>query len=335
LAQAGSAKVALSRPAHPRVTQTVGRSHDNWQIRDYVQGGFAMTNSLSIFKDTENETKYMVAYDNVLRHWPVPYIAVDIPTRFGTTHINMSGSQTAPPLVLLPGNFTSSTTWFHNVACLSQHYSVYAVDTLGDVGKSIPEHLPASRSDYANWLNDLLAYLKIEKAALMGISYGGFLSVNFALHFPEHVDRLVLLCPGIPIAPFTLGWMIYGMPMLLSSSRWAGEWFLRGASFKGYNHTDFVQETYVIGVAGMRSKSVMRPIINADEWKRIQIPTLLLVGDSEILYNPHRALQRAKQLIPQIETELVPHAGHLLNSDQPEKVGDTVLRFLGANNKSA
>jgi pimeloyl-ACP methyl ester carboxylesterase len=294
-----------------------------------------MTNSLSIFKDTENESKYMVAYDNVLSHWPVPCVAIDLPTRFGQTHINVSGSQTAPPLVLLPGNFTSSTTWFYNVACLSQSYCVYAVDTLGDVGKSIPDHMPANRSDYANWLNDVLADLKINKATLMGISYGGFLGVNFALRFPEKVYRLVLLCPGLPFAPFTLHWMIYGMPMLLSSSRWAGEWFLRGAAFKGYDRKDLVQQTFIIGMIGRQSKRVMRPIINADEWKQIQIPTLLLVGDREILYDPRTALQRAKQLLPHIETELVSHAGHLLHSDQPEKVNESILRFLEAKDQSA
>jgi pimeloyl-ACP methyl ester carboxylesterase len=294
-----------------------------------------VANFLSIFKDTETEAKYMAAYDNVLSHWPVPYLAMDIPTRFGKTHINVSGSQTAPPLVLLPGNFTSSTTWFYNVACLSESYCVYAVDTLGDVGKSIPERLPTNRSDYADWLNDVLAGLKVNKATLMGISYGGFLGVNFALHFPENVHRLVLLCPGLPFAPFTLRWMIYGLPMSLSSSRWAGEWFLSGASFKGYDRNNLVQETFLMGVTGIRSKSVMRPIINAMEWEQIQIPTLLLVGDREILYDPGIALKRAKQLIPHIETELVPHAGHLLNSDQPEQVCESVLRFLGANGKSA
>lgn len=294
-----------------------------------------MKNFPSVFKDTEGESRYIAAYDNVLSHWPVPYVAVDVPTRFGKTHINVSGSQTASPLLLLPGNFTSSTTWFYNVARLSQAYCVYAIDTIGDVGKSIPECLFATRSDYANWLNDILADLKISKATLMGISYGGFLSVNFALHHPEKVHRLVLLCPGLPLAPFTLRWLIYGMPMLFSSSHWAGKWFLGGASFKGYNRSDFVQEAYILGVAGMCSKSVMRPIINPDEWKQIQIPTLLLVGDHEILYDPRRALQRAKQLIPHIETELVSDAGHLLNSDQPEKVDEIVLRFLGANSKSA
>lgn len=294
-----------------------------------------MNNFPSVFKDTESESKYMTAYDNIISHWPVPCVATDIPTRFGKTHINRSGSPTAPPLLLLPGNFTSSTTWFYNVAHLSQAYCVYAIDTLGDVGKSIPECLPANRSDYAHWLDDVLTSLEISKASLMSISYGGFLGVNFALHHPEKVDHLVLLCPGLPLAPFTLGWMIYGMPMLFSSSRWAGEWFVKGASFKGYDRTDFVHETYTIGVAGLRSKGVMRPIIHADEWKQIQMPTLLLVGDREILYDPRKAIQQAKQLIPHIETELVSPAGHLLNSDQPEKVGEIVLRFLGADRESA
>jgi pimeloyl-ACP methyl ester carboxylesterase len=294
-----------------------------------------MANFPSVFKDSENESKYRTAYDNVFSHWPVQYVALDLPTRFGKTHINVSGSQVAPPLVLLPGNFTSSTTWFYNVAGLSQSYCIYAVDTLGDVGKSIPESLPANRSDYASWLDDVLTGLKLNKAALGGVSYGGFLSLNYALQFPEKVDRLVLMCPGLPFAPFTLRWMVYGMPMLFSSSHWAGEWFFRGASFKGYHQNDFVQETYIIGVAGMRSKTVMRPIIQDDEWKQIQIPTLLLVGDHEILYDPRKALQRARQLIPHIQTELVPSAGHVLHADQPERVNEAVLRFLSAKDPIA
>jgi pimeloyl-ACP methyl ester carboxylesterase len=289
-----------------------------------------MNNFPSVFKDPESESGYMAAYDNVFSHWPVPYVAMDVPTRFGRTHINVSGSQSAPPLLLLPGNFTSSTTWFYNVARLSQAYCVYAMDTLGDMGRSIPECLPANRSDYAKWVDDIFAGLKISKATLIGLSYGGFLSVNFVLHHPDKVHRLVLLCPGLPLAPFTLRWMMYGAPMLFSSSRWAGEWFLRGAARKGYDPKDFVQETYVIGVAGMRSKSVMRPVIYAQEWKEIQMPTLLLVGEGEILYDPRMALRRARQLIPHIETELVSDAGHLLHSDQLEKVNETILRFLEA-----
>jgi len=125
-----------------------------------------MTNFPSVFKDSENESKYMKAYDNVLSPLASAVRSDRHTNPFWQMHINVSGSQTAPPLVLLPGNFTSSTTWFYNVACLSQAYCVYTVDTLGDVGKSVPEHLPANRSDYAIWLNDTFTGLTINQAAL-------------------------------------------------------------------------------------------------------------------------------------------------------------------------
>ncbi len=289
-----------------------------------------MSNALSIYKNPIREADYMAAYDAVFSRWPVPSTGILIPTRFGKTHVNASGAVAAPPLILLPGNFTSSTDWFHNIAGLSRTNRVYAVDVMGDVGKSIPDRMPASRVDYADWLDDLLTGLKIEKTQLLGMSYGGFLAVNFALRFPQRVNRLVLLCPGLPLAPFTIHWMIRGMPMLLSSSRGAAEWFLAGASVKGYTRGDPVHEAFVTGVTALRSKSVMRPVIETAEWKQLHIPTLLLVGEKEILYDARAALQQAKALIPGIEAEPVPDAGHLLHFDQPGRVGESITRFLKA-----
>jgi len=41
---------------------------------------------------------------------------------------------------------------------------------------------------------DLLDYLKIEKAHIMGASFGGFVAQEFALQFPERVNKLILAC---------------------------------------------------------------------------------------------------------------------------------------------
>jgi len=57
-------------------------------------------------------------------------------------------------------------------------------------------------------------------------------------------------------------------------------------------------------------------------------PTLLLIGDHEIMYEPRKAVQRARQLIPNLQAELVAGAGHMLNSDQPEIVNKRILQFL-------
>ena len=46
---------------------------------------------LSAFKTLEGEPRYLAAYDAALKRWPVPYDEIDIPTRFGTTHVVVSG----------------------------------------------------------------------------------------------------------------------------------------------------------------------------------------------------------------------------------------------------
>ncbi len=206
---------------------------------------------------------------------------------------------------------------------------MYALDTLGDVGKSKARQLPANRDGFANWLGDVLDGLHIPAADLMGISYGGFLAVNFALKFKERVRRLILLCPGIPLGPFTLQWMIRGMPMILRPSVPTVRWFIKGASTT--RNQDDLMHVFITGMTSARSMKILRPSIHKDEWKQLQMSILLLIGDHEIMYEPAKAIRQAKQLIPHIQAELIENAGHFLLADQAEKVNQKMLKFLNGN----
>jgi pimeloyl-ACP methyl ester carboxylesterase len=53
----------------------------------------------------------------------------------------------------------------------------------------------------------------------------------------------------------------------------------------------------------------------------------MLIGDQDKL-NPPRALERARQLIPSIDGEIIPNAGHFLSMEQPETINHRVLKFL-------
>jgi pimeloyl-ACP methyl ester carboxylesterase len=271
----------------------------------------------------------MEAYNSSLGHWPVPYAEQDLPTRFGFTHIIASGSDGAKPVILLHGQDSSATSWIYNMADLSRAFRTYAVDTMGDMGKSRPAVLPANREDYSYWLLDVLDQLKVEKADLVGLSYGGFLALNFALAFPERLNRMVLLAPGIPnFGSPTLQWANYGMPMMTFPSRSTVKRFIHGASMTGYSINDPVHEQMIIGMMNMKNVSFMRPVFSDEELKRMEVPTLLLVGDHEIMYEPRKALERACGLIPNLQAELIPNAIHLLNSDQPFIVDECILKFL-------
>jgi pimeloyl-ACP methyl ester carboxylesterase len=98
-----------------------------------------MPSDRSIFKTPEYERLYLELYDAILAQWNVPVEPLDIKTRFGSTHINIAGLKGSPPLLLLPGFGANSTTWFPNAAALSAHFRIYAVDTNGQPGRSVPE----------------------------------------------------------------------------------------------------------------------------------------------------------------------------------------------------
>jgi pimeloyl-ACP methyl ester carboxylesterase len=290
-----------------------------------------MTTDLSMYKSSEGKVKCLAVYDAALARWPVPYEQVDVPTRFGGTHVIVSGPPAgdAPPLVLLHGNWATATMWSSAIAELSRDFRTYAIDQIDDVGRSTPTSIPASRSDYAAWLLDVFDQLGLQQADVMGLSYGGFLAVNFALAAPDRVKQLILLCPGVPnFGPPTRKYALHGLPLILFPSRLTGKWLIQGLSVKGYHSNDLEAEQLIVSAMNLRSRVPFRPTFSDDEFSSLNVPVLLLIGEREVLYEATSAIDRARRLIPHIEAEIIPHAGHMLSTDQPEAVIGRILQFL-------
>ena len=157
--------------------------------------------SAAFFKTEAAEARYMAAYDAVLAKWPVAYEEITVPTRLGATHVIASGPADAPPLVLLHAMMATATVWRPNVEALSEHFRVYAVDTVGQGGRTVASRKIESRRDYADWLNDLFDGLGIARASIVGNSYGGFIALNQAAMAPERIDRMVLISPAAASSP--------------------------------------------------------------------------------------------------------------------------------------
>ena len=60
----------------------------------------------------------------------------------------------------------------------------------------------------------------------------------------------------------------------------------------------------------------------------MKVPTLLLIGDHEVISDPSRALDRARRLIPEFEGALVPACRHDMCSTRHDIVDPRVLDFL-------
>jgi pimeloyl-ACP methyl ester carboxylesterase len=283
----------------------------------------------SIYKSSKAQSNCMELYESALKHWPQPYEQFNLTTRFGSTHVIANGPRNAPPVVLLHGQWTTATMWAPVVARLGFDHRTYAIDQIDDVGKSSPKRTLSSRTEYAEWLLDLFEQLELASADLAGLSYGGFLAVNLALYAPERVKRLCLLCPGVPsFGPPTRKWAIHGLPMILFPSRLTAQWLVRGMSVHGHQNNDLETMKIIAGVTNLRSRIPFKPVFTDDEFRNLEMPVCLLMGDGETMYDPGKAITRARQLIPHIEAELIPNARHMLLTDQPELVVDRVVHFL-------
>jgi pimeloyl-ACP methyl ester carboxylesterase len=288
------------------------------------------SSQLASFKSLKGEAEYVSAYDAVLKLWPVPFEENDVKTRFGITHVIASGSKGLPSLLLLPATGASSTMWFPNIGALSSAYHVYAVDIIGEPGKSRQSRLLKNGEDCANWLGDVMKGLDLERTNIAGLSYGGWHTLNFSLFFPEKVNKIVALAPGASVLPFS--WPVLLMLRLLPYVPIKPN-PLRSFFHKGFHPDELFARQFASGVKHYRypdpKESIFTNVFSDGELNRINVPTLFIVGENEVIYDPEAAIEKVNQLIPNAETKLVPDAGHLVSMEQPALVNEHILEFLG------
>lgn len=71
-------------------------------------------------------------------------------------------------------------------------------------------------------------------------------------------------------------------------------------------------------------------VLSAADWGRLAVPTLILIGERERIYDPARAIRRLQAVAPQAQVGLIAGAGHDLTTLKAAAVGACVLAFLSS-----
>ncbi|MFE2109572.1 alpha/beta fold hydrolase [Kitasatospora sp. NPDC059463] len=172
---------------------------------------------------------------------------------------------------------------------------------------------------------------------LAGLSYGGWLALNQAVHAPERLASVASLDPGgiekVP-ARFYVH-MVAGLFGMLAPRP------LRPAVGRLLANPALGSPPEMIAplMLGMRSyrpntRPPARPFTD-EELGAIRLPVLVLIGRRSALLRPRRVLERVTALIPDVQAEIVRRAGHGLNLERPELVGERLLRFFAARRAEA
>ena len=266
------------------------------------------------FPNEKSRERYLATYEALL-DWPVPHTELTVDTPYGATHVRRCGD--GPPLVLLHGAASTSLMWQSRVADLAARFTVHAVDTLGEAGRSVQTvPMPDARS-HAEWLDAVLAGLGLDSAALVGVSRGGWLALNQAVHAPARVAAVTAFDPGgfAPTTWRTYRWMTVGLLLALSPRG------VRKRFADSRRYGAFVDETarkLVLAQLPFRPNGFVMSTFTDAELVAITVPTTVVLGGQSPLHDAVAVADRVRAVNPAIRVEVAPavgHGGELLDAD--------------------
>src|SRR4051812_25620029 len=254
--------------------------------------------------------RFLAAYDAVLDRWPVPVDRMDLTSAYGTTHVTACGPADAEPLVLLHGGGTTSAVWFANVADLSRTRRVYAIDRIGEAGRSLRGDRPVrSVDDLLDWLDGVLDGLGLGRADLCGHSYGGWIALTYALRTPQRVRKLALLDPTQCFAGFKAGYLLRALPVLIRPTAQRARAFLAWET-RGVEIDPTWLDLYGLAAEFPRTKAVVGKRPRPRQLRSSTIPTLVLLAGDSRAHDIRRVEAAARLHLPHVETAVLPGLSH-------------------------
>ncbi len=155
---------------------------------------------MKIYRSEKVKRVIWDTYDQLLRQWGVETQERGIPTTYGTTHVLVCGEASLPPLVLFHGvGDDSALMWLYNAKALAQRFRLYAIDTLGGPGKSIPNENYSQGFNDVQWIDETLAGLGLDTVDLAGVSNGAYLTQLYGLRRPARVRRMACISGTVPV----------------------------------------------------------------------------------------------------------------------------------------
>jgi pimeloyl-ACP methyl ester carboxylesterase len=293
------------------------------------------------FTSQEARERYLAHYDALEKLWPVDSEKRTVRTDHGETFVRISGPIDAPPVVLLPGGQSTSLVWRRLIEPLSARFRTYALDSIYDVGRSLPARPMADVAELTGWLDAVLDALGLTDGVhMMGISYGAYVVAEYALHAPQRLRRIVWISPVMVAAPISQEFVNRirqcaepGREPIEAFCRWVMP-SLAASDRRAFD--DRVDEILLSRECySPRMPPVRRPALSDDELRSIDVPALYILGAQDgATENPREVLARLGVVAPQIETMLIPGAGHDAVVAQPRLIAERVLQFLGESQTS-
>lgn len=239
------------------------------------------------------------------------------------------------PIIFLHGLGANSLSWLMTLPAFSSQFRVIAIDHIGH-GRSDKPTLAYRITDFVDYLEDFLSYLRLSNVDIVGNSLGGWIGARLALRRPELIERLVLVgSAGLEPWP-ELREKLENTKFAPKTAKEVKE--LLSVCF--YDKLRYTNQVSVIVSYLIRSldasHSTIEKVIEAakdpDEWlngklDQIKAQTLVLWGEHDELM-PLRFAYEFAESIPKTELRVIADCGHVPQIEKAREFNQILKDFL-------
>ena len=240
-----------------------------------------------------------------------------------------AGVGEAVPIIFLHGVGSDKSVWNPQLAHFGKTRRAIAFDYPG-YGDSDPAPEGTSRDDYASAIISGMHELGIDRAHICGLSLGGVVAIAIA-HLDERRCASLILADTFAVHPE--GNAIYERSMTASenlrSMAEARVDILLAQPAAPRVRREVVEtmskidpQAYCIGAEAVWLAD------QSERAKQIRVPTLVLVGDQDLVTPPELSRELAG-LIPNARIQMIEDAGHISNLEKPAEFDHAVEQFIG------
>ena len=257
--------------------------------------------------------------------------------------VNVNGARLAyecpgdgPAVAFIHGFTLDRRMWDDQFALFSERHRVLRHDLRGFGESSLP--ITSEANTHGADLAALLDRLGIEHVALVALSMGGWIAIEFAQTYPERISALVLVDSTVrgfeygPVQAATLE-RLYQLGREGRLAETKADW-LQAPLFAYSQGLPAVKARLAEMVADYSGWHLQHddphPMLEPPSIPRlgeIAAPALVMVGEHDV-DDFHVIADLLAERIPNARKIVLPHAGHMTNMDAPEAVNRAALAFL-------
>jgi 2-hydroxy-6-oxo-octa-2,4-dienoate hydrolase len=244
------------------------------------------------------------------------------------------------PVVLVHGSgpgVTAYANWRLNLPDLARHFHVYAPDMAGFGFSDKPAGASYSMAGWVDQLIGFLDALDIERASLVGNSFGGGLAIRMAVDHPGRVDRLVLMGAMGVSFPITEGLdQVWGYQPSFENMRRTLDYFAYSRELVNDELAEVryraalapgVQEAFSSMFPAPRQRWVEAMSTPEEQIRAIPHEALIIHGrDDQVI--PLSNAYRLLSLIERSELHVFGRCGHWSQIEWAADFNATLIRFL-------